>query len=69
MKKTSLQILDTIYYQLDHEDNIPSAETSLENYAKLKVINELDSIMKFCQGATEDMIYEECARRIKELNS
>jgi len=32
-----------------------------------RVIEELDSIASFCQGATEEMIYESVTNRIQEL--
>jgi len=38
-----------------------------EKYAKEQVIKELEGIMSFCQGATENMIYEECNRIINEI--
>jgi 3,4-dihydroxy-2-butanone 4-phosphate synthase len=53
--------------ELVYEDEIKEAEASLEYYANQRVIEELNSIANFCQGATEEMIYKAVADRIQEL--
>ena len=39
----------------------------IEAYVNERVIEELDSIASFCQGATEEMIYESVTKRIQQL--
>jgi hypothetical protein len=64
------RMVDEIHYLVDMNDN-EEAEVRLINYAKddskRKVIEELNSIANFCQGATEEMIYESVTKRIKQL--
>lgn len=47
--------------------NIVSLREKVESYVNQRVIEELNSIASFCQGATEEMIYEAVTNRIKEL--
>ena len=47
--------------------NIVSLREKVEAYANQRVIEELNSIASFCQGATEEMIYEAVTNRIQQL--
>jgi len=55
----------TEYY--DHMNDLDSAIDLLNEYADQRIIEELNSIASFCQGATEEMIYESVTKRIQEL--
>ena len=55
----------TEYY--DHMNDLDSAIDLLNEYANQLIIEELNSIASFCQGATEEMIYEAVTKRIQEL--
>jgi len=55
----------TEYY--DHMNDLDSAIDLLNEYADQRIIEELNSIASFCQGATEEMIYEAVTKRIQEL--
>ena len=48
-------------------NDLDSAIDLLNEYADQLVIEELNSIASFCQGATEEMIYEAVTNRIQEL--
>ena len=54
----------TELYDMSDEDG---AVDLLNEYANQRVVEELNSIASFCQGATEEMIYESVTKRIQEL--
>ena len=46
---------------------LKDVEYFMEQYANQRVIEELNSVAIFCQGATEEMIYEAVTKRINQL--
>lgn len=48
-------------------NDLDSAIDLLNEYADQLVIEELNSIASFCQGATEEMIYEAVTNRIQKI--
>ena len=68
--KTLEDILFQVYelgVQQTDCDLTKKANTIMLMLTNKRVIEELNSIASFCQGATEEMIYEAVTNRIKEL--
>ena len=67
------KILEDILFQVyelgvqQTDCDITENANTIRVLANQRVVEELNSIASFCQGATEEMIYESVTKRIQEL--